>query len=104
MVQILPLLKHACGESDQLLCWLYTPPEVNLREHISCTPPQSSNKAELTLALKPRGDITSPKQGYEWPQKNLRKKILKKDAVKRFSHSISFSVKDLLGSIHTVRN
>ena len=27
-------------------------PEVNLREHISCMPPQSSNKAEPTLALK----------------------------------------------------
>ena len=24
---ILPLLKHACGESDRLLCWLYTPAE-----------------------------------------------------------------------------
>ena len=47
-------------------------PEVNLRERrsISCTPPQSSNKAEPTLALKPRGDITrSPKQGYQWPHK-----------------------------------
>ena len=44
--------------------------EVNLREHISCTPPQSSNKAEPTLALKPRGDVTrSPKQEYQWPQK-----------------------------------
>ena len=28
-------------------------PEVNLREHISHTPPQSLNKAEPTLALKP---------------------------------------------------
>ena len=27
------------------------------------------NKAEPTLALKPRGDITrNPKQGYHWPQ------------------------------------
>ena len=33
-------------------------------------PLQSLNKAEPTLALKPRGDITrSPKQGYQWPQK-----------------------------------
>ena len=31
---------------------------------------QSLNKAEPTLALKPRGDVTrSPKQGYQWPQK-----------------------------------
>ena len=45
-------------------------PEVNLRERISHMPLQSSNKAEPTLALKPRGDITrSPKQGYQWPQK-----------------------------------
>ena len=45
-------------------------PEVNLREHISRMPPQSSNKAEPTLALKPREDVTrSPKQGYQWPQK-----------------------------------
>ena len=45
-------------------------PEVNLRECISHTPPQSSNKAEPTLALKPRGDVTrSPKQGYQWPHK-----------------------------------
>ena len=29
-----------------------------------------ANKAEPTLALKPRGDITrNPKQGYQWPQK-----------------------------------
>ena len=27
------------------------------------------NKAEPTLALKPRGDVTrNPKQGYQWPQ------------------------------------
>ena len=45
-------------------------PEVNLRERISRMPPQSSNKAEPTLALKPRGDVTrSPKQLYPWPQK-----------------------------------
>ena len=39
-------------------------------ERISGMPPQSANKAEPTLALKPRGDITrSPKQGYQWPHK-----------------------------------
>ena len=28
------------------------------------------NKAEPTLALKPRGDVTrKPKHGYQWPQK-----------------------------------
>ena len=44
-------------------------PEVNLREHITCMPLPSANKA-APLALKPSGDITrSPKQGYQWPQK-----------------------------------
>ena len=63
-----PLLKHACGEGDWLLCWQYTPakgvaPEVNLRERILRTPLPSANKAEPTLALKPRGDVTrSPKR------------------------------------------
>ena len=29
-----------------------------------------ANKAEPTLALKPRGDVTrNPKQGYQWPPK-----------------------------------
>ena len=54
-------------------------PEVNLRE--SHMPPQSSNKAEPTLALKPRGDVTrSPKQGYQWPHKWIcvQQKFLKK--------------------------
>ena len=45
-------------------------PEVNFREHILRTPPPSANKAEPTLALKPRGDVTrSPKQGYQRPHK-----------------------------------
>ena len=54
--------------------------EVNLRECISHMPPQSSNKAEPTLVLKPRGDVTrSPKQGYQmdkWTcvQQNFKKK------------------------------
>ena len=86
-----PLLKHACGEGDWLLCCQYTPakgvaPEVNLREHILRTPPPSANKAEPTLALKPRGDVTrSPKQGYQWPhkwtcvQQNFKIKKIKKE-------------------------
>ena len=45
-------------------------PEVNLRERILCMPQPSVNKAEPTLALKPRGDVTrSPEQGYQWPHK-----------------------------------
>ena len=43
----------------------------------------SVNKAEPTLALKPRGDITrSPKQGYQWPHQwtCVQQKILKKSS------------------------
>ena len=45
-------------------------PEVDLRE---CTlhllPQKQANKADPTLALKSRGDITrNPKQGYQWSQ------------------------------------
>ena len=49
--------------------------------NVTHTPPLSLNKAEPTLALKPRGDITrSPKQGYQWPYKkdSCPPKILKK--------------------------
>ena len=56
-------------------------PEVNLGECISHTPPQSSNKAAPTLALKHRGDVTrSPKQGYQWPKKwtHVQQKFLKR--------------------------
>ena len=57
-------------------------PEMNLRERISRMPLQSSNKAEPTMALKPRGNITrSPQQGYQWPQKwtCVQQKFLKKE-------------------------
>ena len=40
----LPLLKHACGKSDWLLCWHYILAKVNLRECISHMPLQSLNK------------------------------------------------------------
>ena len=59
-------------------------PQVNLRERISRTPPQSLNKAEPTLALKPRGDVTrSPKQGYQWPHKwtCVQQKLKKKKKI-----------------------
>ena len=87
-----PLLKHACGEGDWLLCWQYTPakgvaPELNLRERILCTPLPSANKAEPTLAFKPRGDVTrSPKQGYQWPHKwtCVQQKFKKKERKKNF--------------------
>ena len=60
-------------------------PEVNLREHVTCMPPQSLNKAEPTLALKPSGDITrSPNQGYQWPHKwtHVQQIFFKKKKVK----------------------
>ena len=38
--------------------------------YITFTPIQEANKAEPTLALKPRGDVTrNPKQEYQWPPK-----------------------------------
>ena len=38
--------------------------------NVTHTPLLSVNKAEPTLALKPRGDVTrNPKQGYQWPHK-----------------------------------
>ena len=68
-------------------------PEVNIRECILCRPPQSSNKAEPTLALKPRGDITtSPKQVYQWPQKLtcVLQKFLKRKKEKKSSPGHKF--------------
>ena len=45
-------------------------PEVDLGECTLHLPLQKANKAEPTLALKPRGDVTrNPKQGYQWPHK-----------------------------------
>ena len=45
-------------------------PEVNFGECISHMPLPSVNKAEPTLALKSRRDVTrSLKQGYQWPHK-----------------------------------
>ena len=51
----------------------YVAPEVDLRECTLHSPPQKANKAEPTLALKPRGDVTrNPKQGYQWlPKKDV---------------------------------
>ena len=55
--------------------------------NITCTPLLSSNKAEPTLASKPRGYITrSPKQGYHCPHKkdSCPPKNFKKNKVLRF--------------------
>ena len=41
-------------------------PEVNLRNSLHAG--DKAHKRGITLALKPRGDVTrSPKQGYQWP-------------------------------------
>ena len=82
-------------------------PEVNLMEHISHTPPQSSNKAEPILALKPRGDITrSPKQRASvapqmdmCPTKILKKKQNKKNGRHRkVFNSLQSSLVDSVNS------
>ena len=85
---ILPLLKHACGENDQLLCWPYTPAEVshrevNLRECTSHMSLPSANKAahsgfetqrrrhqksETVVSVAPKMDMC--------PTKFLKKKSL----------------------------
>ena len=45
-------------------------PEVDLRECTLNSPPQKQKKAEPTLALKSRGDVTrNQNPGYQWPQK-----------------------------------
>ena len=47
-----------------------------------------ANKAEPTLALKPRGDVTrNPKRGYQWPQKRtcVRHKLFKKKTKQRYA-------------------
>ena len=55
-------------------------PEVNLKECISRMPPQSSNKAEPSLALKPRRHHQKSKTGVsvapkmDMSNKNLKKK------------------------------
>ena len=60
--------------------------------YITSTSTKIVNKAEPTLALKPRGDVTrNPKQGYQWPQKRtcVRQKLfLKKHVAKQ---SLSFN-------------
>ena len=66
---ILPLLKHACGE-QQVAAMLAVKrsagvtPEVNLREHVSCTPLSSANKAAHSSF-----ETQSPKQGCQWLHK-----------------------------------
>ena len=52
-------------------------PEVNLREHISCMPLPSVNKAAHS-GIETQGDVTiSPKQGYQWPHKKVLQKFNK---------------------------
>ena len=74
---ILPLLKHACRESDWLLCWLYTPAEVSHQRWISgniyhirlCKVPIRQNPLwlwnpeETSPEVRNRG-ISGPKNGH----------------------------------------
>ena len=103
---ILPLLKHACGESDRLLCWLYTPAEVSPQRWISgniyhiCLHKVWIRQNPLWL-WNPEEDITrSPKQGYQWPQKwtcvqqifFLKKRKEKKNCLKRYKLSKTYTI------------
>ena len=59
-------------------------PEVDLRECTLHLPLQKANKAEPTLALKPRGE----KQGYQWPQKRtcVRQQLFLKNYYNHLVH------------------
>ena len=81
---ILPLLKHACGESDWLLCWLYTPAEVSHQRWISGNV-YHVHLRKVRIRQNPlwlwNPEVTrSPKQGYQWPQKWTR--VQKKTIIK----------------------
>ena len=83
---IIPLLKHACGESDWLLCWLYTPAEVSHQRWISGNvyhihlhkvrirqnPLWLWNPEETSPEVQNRG-ISGPKNGHV-SNKNGKKK------------------------------
>ena len=99
---------HMWGRKLAAMLALYTSkgvaPEVNLREHILHMPPPSANKAEPTLALKPRGDITrSPKQGYQWPQKwtCVQQNFLKKKEKKKEMYAFHLNSYELDTTINT---
>ena len=68
-------------EMAWLPCWPPRGQQVShQREHVTCIPPSSVNKA-ASPALKPGGDITrSPKQGYQWALKrtDVLQQFLKK--------------------------
>ena len=71
-IRIPPLLMHVGKCLTVMLAFkrlACVAPEVDLGECTLHLPPQKVNKAEPTLALKQRSDITrNPKQGYQWPQ------------------------------------
>ena len=62
--------------------------EVNLRKHISHMPPQSLNKAEPTLALKPRGHHRKSETGVSVAPKMdiCPTKFLKKNPQEKSQH------------------
>ena len=66
--QFLPLLKHACGETAGHHDG-HQKVEVWHQGNVHYISLHNANKTELTLPLKPRGEIIrNPKQEYQWPQ------------------------------------
>ena len=82
-------------------------PKMDLRECTLHSPLQKSNKAEPTLALKPRGDITrNPKQGYQGPKKGhvLAENFQKKVRCAKMKHRIMPYVWFNYGETHIIYN
>ena len=81
-----PTSADACGEVTGCVPGRQEVGKCSTRDeswgmYITFASAKIANKAEPTLALKPRGDVTrNPKQGYQWPQKRtcVRQKLLKK--------------------------
>ena len=78
-----PTYAHAWWGSDWLCAGCQEVSKCSTRGeswgmYITFASAKIANKAEPTLALKPRGDVTrNPKQGYQWPQKRtcVRQKL-----------------------------
>ena len=76
-----PTSAHAYGEVTGCACSKCSTRGESWGMYITFASAKIANKAEPTLALKPRGDVTrNPKQGYQWPQKRtcVRQKLKKK--------------------------
>ena len=81
----------SCAPTTKRLA--HVAPEVDLGECTLHLPLQKVNKAEPTLALNPRGDVTrNPKQWYQWPQKRtyVCQKLSKKKKKKKKRYQFYF--------------